>query len=74
MALDLSLPLPLWNLNRSGRAYAERGRNAALQNFELVKKETANERQQLVDRYRTLVSAIASAARLKRDGDQAWTN
>jgi len=63
--LNLSLPLPLWNWNRSGRAYAERGKIAAERHLEFTKKEAQSERQQHIDKYKALVGALAQAPDLK---------
>lgn len=62
---NLSLPLPLWNLNRSGRAYAEQGKNLAFANLEITRKTERTERAQLLEEYRSVTSIIGSLVNLK---------
>jgi len=62
---NLSLPLPLWNLNRSGRAYAEQGKNLAVADLEITRKMERTERAQLLEEYRSVTSIIGSLVNLK---------
>ncbi|MBN8555446.1 MAG: TolC family protein [Deltaproteobacteria bacterium] len=63
--LNLNLPLPLWNLNRAGRAYAEQGKLLAKQNLEITGREVNSERRQLLEKYQSVVEAISSLPDLK---------
>ncbi len=63
--LNLSLPLPFWNWNRAGRAYAERAHVAAQQNYQLTITETKSERSQRLEEYRSIIEAITMLTDLK---------
>ncbi len=63
--LNLNLPLPLWNLNRAGRGYAEQGKILAERNLEITGREVNSERKQFLEKYQSVVEAISALPDLK---------
>lgn len=61
VGFNVSLPLPIFNQNGGGRAYARRGMELAERSLNLTHYQLRNERDILVNRYTKSVAAIKSA-------------
>lgn len=69
IGVNLTLPLPLLNLNGGGRAFAHKGLTRAEQSFSIRGQELLNARAILLQQYNNAVSVLkrsASAAELER--------
>lgn len=62
---NVGLPLPLWNVNRSGRAYAEQGRALAAKNLEVTQSLINIEQKQLLEKYQSVITVMGTLADLK---------
>lgn len=71
--LNLAIPLPLFQANAAGRAYASKGVSRAEQNLKLTEARLEAEREALGARYEKLVAALKASkpiAEIKRGKEQ----
>jgi len=62
---NLNIPLPVWNLNRAGRSYAEQTKILAEKNLEITQREVNSERRRFLEKYESVISEIGNLPDLK---------